>query len=248
MARLGVCLVMAGAVPGAAFAFDCDEPSRTITVKPGQNVGAYPPGRLALPLADREVVLTFDDGPNPATTPVILDALRKACAPATFFVLGEPAADHPEIVQRELAEGHTVGSHTATHANLAEETFSEAIKDIEDGIVPVKAAGGSISLFRFPHLQDTPDLLGWLNARGVSVIGADIDPMDWAGDPPGETLARIKAQLDERRGGIILLHDSQPNTARLLPGLLALLSREGYAVVRLDGAPVHRQLAAEKPR
>ena len=246
--RAAACAAVAAMLPGAAFAFSCDTKDRTIELAAGQNVGGGEPGYGTLDLRAREVVLTFDDGPNAETTPLILDLLREACVPATFFVLGGPAEEHPELLKRELAEGHTVGGHTTSHADLSEETFAAATRDIAKGFGPVEAAGADTSLFRFPHLASTPELLAWMNARGVAAVGADIDPQDWAGDRPERTLERLTAELKAEGGGIILLHDNQPNTAKLLPGLLAFLDSEGYAVVRLAGAPATRQLASGKPR
>lgn len=234
--------------PGAAFAFSCDETDRTIELVAGQNVGGEAPGYEALELGPREVVLTFDDGPNADTTPAILDMLREACVPATFFVLGGPAEENPGLLKRELAEGHAVGGHTMSHADLSEETFADATRDIVAGFVPVEAAGADASLFRFPKLQTTPELLAWVNANGMAAVGADIDPKDWEGDSPERTLARLTRELTEEGGGIILLHDSEPNTVKLLPGLLAFLSREGFSVVRLTGARPQSQLASGKPR
>ncbi len=246
--RAAACVAVAAMLPGAAFAFTCDGSERTIEISAGQNVGGGEPGYEALDLHAREVVLTFDDGPDAETTPRILDMLREACVRAAFFVLGGQAEEHPNLLKRELAEGHTVGGHTMSHADLSEETFAAATRDILEGFVPVEAVGADASLFRFPHLASTPELLAWLNARGMAAVGADIDPRDWSGDPPDQTLKRLTDQLMARGGGIILLHDNQPNTVKLLPGLLAFLDREGYAVVRLAGAPAQRQLASGKPR
>lgn len=246
--KAAACLAAFVMTPGAAFAFGCDDTDRTIELAAGQNVGGEAPGFEALELGPREVVLTFDDGPNADTTPFILDMLREACVPATFFVLGGQANEHPDLVKRELAEGHVVGGHTTSHADLSQETFGVATRDIADGFVPVEAAGADASLFRFPQLQATPELLAWVNANGMAAVGADIDPKDWAGDAPERTLARLTQELTEEGSGIILLHDNQPNTVKLLPGLLAFLKREGFSVVRLTGAAAKSQLASGKTR
>lgn len=246
--RTAVCAAAVAALPASAFAFACDEAERTIELSAGQNVGGATAGYQALDLGPREVVLTFDDGPSAETTPAILDMLREACVPATFFVLGGPAEEHPELLKRELAEGHAIGGHTTSHTDLSEVTFQEATRDIVEGFGPVEAAGIDASLFRFPKLQSTPALLAWVEASGMAAVGADIDPSDWRGDPPERTLKRLTEELLEEGGGIILLHDDQPNTVKLLPGLLAFLSREGYSVVRLAGAPAESQLASGKTR
>lgn len=220
--------------PAPAFAQSC-QPVRTVQLGVGDRIGAHTPGYRAAPLQDREVILTFDDGPNPESTPRILDILKARCLTATFFATGDAAAKHPELVRRELAEGHTVGGHTISHQDLTTLTMSEATGEITDGFVPLLAVGGLANLFRFPHLNSTPELLNWLARRGMAAVSADIDPWDWAADPPKETLARLKKQLIEKRRGVILLHDAQPNTAELLPDLLDFLDGQGYRVVGLAG-------------
>src|SRR6478609_8714601 len=92
-----------------------------------------------LPLADHEVVLTFDDGPWPTTTPKVLAALAHECVHATFFLIGKPASEHPELVRRIAAEGHTIGTHTWTHPSLARIKPGAAIEQIDHGISAVEA-------------------------------------------------------------------------------------------------------------
>src|ERR1700760_4516400 len=102
-------------------AFACEPGSglaRVIEIAPGQRIGAAT-GYPIAPLQDKEVALTFDDGPNPAVTPHILDLLASQCLRATFFPIGVNAKDHPKLLKRELAEGHTLGGHTFSHADLS---------------------------------------------------------------------------------------------------------------------------------
>ena len=87
-----------------------------------------------LPLADHEVVLTFDDGPWPSTTSKVLSALARECVRATFFLIGEHVAEHPDIVRRTAAEGHTVATHTWSHPNLMQIKHEDAIQQIDHGI------------------------------------------------------------------------------------------------------------------
>lgn len=128
-----------------------------------------------LALADKEVVLTFDDGPWPGTTPRVLDALRHECVRATFFLLGQNAAGNPALVRRELAEGHTVASHTYSHPLLDRMPPARAQAEIERGIAAVDTAatGGPrrdpvAPFFRFPGFASTPALLDWLAASSSS--------------------------------------------------------------------------------
>src|ERR1700761_2935062 len=87
-----------------------------------------------LPLEDHEVVLTFDDGPSPSTTPRVLAALAHECVRATFFLIGRHASEHPELVRRTAAEGHSIGHHTWMHRNLAKIDLGEATDEIDRGI------------------------------------------------------------------------------------------------------------------
>ena len=130
-----------------------------------------------LPLRDHEVVLTFDDGPWPPTTPKVLAALARECVRATFFVIGKPASEHPTMVRRIAAEGHTIGHHTWTHFDLQRMPKSNAFKEIDDGIAAVEMAEHGVAtttpatpFFRFPgFLIDTGDARSAAIARNCRV-------------------------------------------------------------------------------
>lgn len=223
----------------AAPAVTCDHPggigtSRTITLGPRQHVGSAPYDPL--PLKDKEIVFTFDDGPNPASTPIILKTLSDNCIKATFFPIGSVAAAHPDLLAEAIAAGHSMGGHTVDHDNLQTMPLEAAKARVETGFAPLIAAGVAPRLFRFPGVADSPALLAWTDEQGMTVVGVDIDPADWAADPPRETLARLKAEIIAKGRGIILLHDSQPNTAAFLPDLVAWLKEGGYRIVHLEAA------------
>ena len=111
-------------------------------------------------LADKEVVLTFDDGPWPGNTPAVLKALADECTKAVFFPIGKHASYHPEILKQVAAAGHTIGAHTWSHANLNSKKLTEqqAKDEIEKGFSAVKLALGAAPspFFRFPELQHNP--------------------------------------------------------------------------------------------
>src|SRR6202012_5074722 len=130
-----------------------------------------------LPLADHEVVLTFDDGPWPPTTSKVLAALAHECVHATFFLIGKPASEHPELVPRIAAEGHTVGTHTWTHFSLMRMPPDDAVDQIDHGITAVQAAlqGAPLApFFPFPGFERTHATLDLLQSRGIMVFGADL--------------------------------------------------------------------------
>ncbi len=193
-----------------------------------------------LALADKEVVLTFDDGPWPGTTPRVLDALRHECVRATFFLLGQNAAGNPALVRRELAEGHTVASHTYSHPLLDRMPPARAQAEIERGIAAVDTAatGGPrrdpvAPFFRFPGFASTPALLDWLAARGIVVFGADLWASDWDSMSPETQLRLVLGRLEARRGGIVLFHDTRKQTAAMLPVFLRELKKRGYRIVHV---------------
>jgi peptidoglycan-N-acetylglucosamine deacetylase len=219
--------------------------SRVITVDAAETprVGRkHFPGTL--PLEDKEVVLTFDDGPNPGTTAAVLDALKRECVRATFFLIGRNAAAHPELARRELAEGHTVAHHTFNHLLLDHVYPEHAEADIDRGFTAVdkalygEAAGSPRTpFFRFPGFASTPQLLERLAARNVVVFGADLWASDWNQMSPDQELNLVLDRLEAARGGIILFHDTKRQTAAMLPAFLRSLKTRGYKVVHVV-APV----------
>ena len=193
-----------------------------------------------LPLAAKEVVLTFDDGPWPGSTEKVLDALKHECVRATFFVLGRHAAEHANLVRRELAEGHTVAYHTFSHPLLSRMTVAAAEAQIDRGIAAVDQAlygradaRPMTPFFRFPGFASSPALLNRLQARGLVVFGADLWASDWNPMSPGQELALVIRRLSATGGGIVLFHDTKTQTAAMLPALLRELKRRGYRIVHV---------------
>ena len=196
-----------------------------------------------LALAPKEVVLTFDDGPEPATTPRVLDALARECARASFFLLGRNALAHPMLARRELSEGHTVAHHTFSHPLLDRMSVSAAEAEIERGFAAVDQAlyvrsehAPRTPFFRFPGFASSPALLERLERRGITVFGADLWASDWNRMSPNQELALVLGRIEANRGGIVLLHDTQPRTAAMLPALLRALKARDYHIVHVASA------------
>jgi peptidoglycan/xylan/chitin deacetylase (PgdA/CDA1 family) len=196
-----------------------------------------------LPLADKEVVLTFDDGPA-ATTSRILDALAHECVHATFFQVGKGSQALPDVVKKVAAGGHTLGHHTWSHPHLNAMSFEAAKEDIDHGIEADEAAlhGKATSVpstpfFRFPFFESTPELLNMLESRGIVVFGADFWASDWLPMTPQHELKLIIGRLKVARKGIILFHDPRAQTAAMLPDFLKYLRENGYHVVHVVPAP-----------
>ena len=204
-----------------------------------------------LDLADHEVVLTFDDGPSPKTTPKVLAALAHECVKATFFLIGRNAEANPALVRRELAEGHTIGHHTFSHPILRLMRDAAARADIDKGFAADdKAAYGKaeaqpkVPFFRFPGFADTPALVAWLKSRDIAVFGADFWASDWLNMTPDEERKLVLDRLEKARRGILLLHDTKASTAAMLPSLLRDLKTRGFKIVDIvpgDAKPAFRQ-------
>ena len=193
-----------------------------------------------LPLADHEVVLTFDDGPNPPTTSKVLAALAQECVRATFFLVGLPASEHPDMVKRIAREGHTIGHHTWSHPYMARIPFDKATSDIDRGIAADEMAlhGASTTtpstpFFRFPYFEQTQAELDLLQSRGIAVFGADLWASDWEEMTPDEELKLITERLAAAGKGIILFHDPKARTAAMMPAFLRYLRENGYHVVHI---------------
>src|SRR6202140_5438184 len=188
-------------------------------------------------LADKEVVLTFDDGPWPANTPAVLKALADECTKAVFFPIGKHATYHPEILRLVAAAGHTVGAHTWSHANLnARKMTDQVAKDeIEKGYSAVKLALGAAPspFFRFPELQHGPAAMAYLGSRNVAIFSCDLDSFDFRAKNPEQIVNTVMTKLDRQGKGIILMHDFQKHTAEALPTLLRRLKAGGYKVVQM---------------
>jgi len=180
-----------------------------------------------------EVVLTFDDGPWPVNTPAVLAALAAQCVKAVFFPIGKHASWHPAILKQVVAAGHTIGSHTWSHVNLAIKPFAEAKTEIEKGISGVVQSAGqpTAPFFRFPQLRQTPELKAYLGERNVATFSIDIDSEDFRIHKPEQLITGVMTKLKKAGKGIVLMHDFQKSTAQALPELLAQLKAGGYKIV-----------------
>ena len=186
-------------------------------------------------LADKEVVLTFDDGPWPANTPAVLKALADECTKAVFFPIGKHATYHPEILRQVAAAGHTIGAHTWSHANLNSKKITEqqAKDEIEKGYSAVKLALGTAPspFFRFPELQHGPAAMAYLGSRNVAIFSCDADSFDFRAKDAAQIINTVMTKMDKLGKGIILMHDFQKHTAEALPALLRRLKAGGYKIV-----------------
>jgi len=190
-------------------------------------------------LREKEVVLTFDDGPWPENTPAVIKALTDMCVKATFFEIGEHATWRPDISKIVAAAGMTVGSHTWSHKDLAKNPYAKDIEkakdEIEMGVSAVHAAvGGPIApFFRFPDLQQPADLMTYLGTRNIAIFSTDIDTFDFKMRKPDDVVKSAMTKLAKNGKGILLMHDFQHATAEAIPELLRQLKAGGYRIVHM---------------
>lgn len=226
-------------MPSAVQAADCEKNAlgtfRTITLK--REAALYGTKQYkALPLSKNEVVLTFDDGPSLANTPLVLKALADHCSKASFFMIGQQLAQHPELAKQVANAGHSTGLHSYSHQRLLAMSADEQLADLNKAQAIYQGTFGTPApAYRFPFLEETPALLEALKAKNMTVASIDLTIDDWLPDDTTEVLLkRLTLNLDKSGGGIILLHDANQITAKALPALLKLLKVKGYKLVHLQ--------------
>jgi len=211
--------------------------SRTLVVDPTEHplIGTMQ-YRETLPLADHEVVITFDDGPLPPNTGRILDILAAQCVKANYFMVGRMAKTFPKWVERVAAAGHTIGTHSQNHPlTFNRMPLERAESEINDGIAAVKAALGHdpAPFFRIPGLLRVKRVEDYLISQHIQTWSADFPADDWKRISDKEILKRALNRLEIHHKGILLLHDIHPGTALMLPTLLRELKARGYHIVHV---------------
>ena len=196
-------------------------------------------------LAPGEVVLTFDDGPSPNDTREVIAALAKECTKATFFVVGEMVALYPEIVKEVAEQGHTIGTHTWSHRNLARLSLPDVTREIEATFDAAQKASPEpvAPFFRYPYLSSSKLAVDYLKSRNIGQFAIDIDSSDWRVRSSKGVVTRVMAGLKKKGRGIILMHDIHKWTADALPELLAEIRAGGYKVVQLKPKAALRLIA-----
>jgi peptidoglycan/xylan/chitin deacetylase (PgdA/CDA1 family) len=185
----------------------------------------------------KRVALTFDDGPDDRSTPVLLDLLREEKIPAAFFSVGKRVAAHPELAARIVSEGHLLENHSYSHSYATNFFGVERLKEELQRTQSVvqEASGTAPRLFRPPMGLSNPRTFRAAHAVGLKVIGWSARGLDTQCTDPERVVRRILRRVQP--GGIILLHDGNIPAERVVTTvklLLAGLRERGYEVVRLD--------------
>jgi len=233
------------AVPAAASATDCPGhpdalgTSRVLVVDPAEHarIGSMQ-YHETLPLADHEVVLTFDDGPLPPYSERVLETLASQCVKATYFLIGRMARAYPEMVRKIHDAGHSVGTHTMSHPYTFNRMApAKAHAEMDDAIAAAADALGNPSevapFFRIPGLIRADVVEKYMAEKHVQIWSTDFLADDWKHLSASEVMKRALTRLEEHGKGVLLLHDIQPATAMMLPNLLRELKRRGYRVVHV---------------
>jgi peptidoglycan/xylan/chitin deacetylase (PgdA/CDA1 family) len=228
--------------------------SRVLALEPGRfaRVGIMN-YRQSLPLADKEVVLTFDDGPVPRYSLPVLDMLAAQCVKATYFLVGSMAREFPAVVRRIHEDGHTIGTHTEDHPLHMNRLPIEKVRDeIDRGIADVAAAlwyqKDLAPFFRIPGLDRSDAIEEELAARSLIVFSSDTVADDWHRRiRPADIVQRAMSRLEARGRGILLLHDIHAATVAALPELLKKLKVAGFHVVHIVPATADTMYIAGVP-
>ena len=180
------------------------------------------------------IAMTFDDGPSEALTPKLLDLLAARHIKATFFVIGENVAEHPEIVARAVREGHEIGNHSWSHpyfARMSDDAIRSQLKRTEEAIL--SAAGIRPKLFRPPYGSITERQKRWIHDEfGYDIILWDVDPFDWK--RPGPIVIANRILKNTRVGSIVLSHDIHPGTIEAMSTTLPQLQQKGFKFVTVS--------------
>ncbi len=196
--------------------------------------GGTVPGRLVDCSVSKCVALTFDDGPNSSSTVQIIDALTRANAPATFFMLSSMAAANPGVVARIAAnQRFEIANHTVSHPNLNQVSAATIRAQVSGSAVTLsQLSGRKITLFRPPYGNRNPTVVGECRGSGQALVLWDVDTEDWKNRNAATTTAR--AVQGAKAGSIILLHDIHPSTAAAIPGMVAQLRAKGFVLVTVS--------------
>lgn len=193
----------------------------------------------------REVALTFDDAPDDVFTPMVLDVLKREGVKATFFCVGNRIEKHPDVMRRIVAEGHVVGNHSYSHANLpklSDEKFREEIRKTDELIR--KFTGYTPSFVRAPYGNITEEQIKWLASQKRKIVGWNVDSLDWKSLSRDEVATNILAHV--KPGAIILQHsaggvgEDLTGTVEALPEVIRKLRADGVefvTVARMLGIP-----------
>ena len=207
-----------------------DEPPQFDKVEPTGN-GVGPLGEVwRVPMERKEIALTFDDGPYPFYTPLLLHELERSHAVGTFFLVGRSCQEFPDLVRQIVDGGNEIGNHTFNHYKLTKlSTTDIAVQISKNGEFLEPFAGRPITLFRPPHGRFDHRVVALAHAMGYQTVFWNNSPEDTKNILPSLIVQRVLAHATP--GGIVLLHNGQYKTVEALPVIIDKLRAEGYTFV-----------------
>ncbi len=220
-------------------AYRTPSPSGPVPRNPDMRLNSNFPGNAGItftrvPMAEKFVAITFDDGPHPQNTPRLLDMLRARNVKATFYVIGRSVDLHPGVVRRTVAEGHEIANHSHTHRLMTQLSDAEVRNEMqrcEDAIG--RAAGVRPRTMRPPYGGLAQRQRELVHAEfGYPTILWNVDPLDWK--RPGPSVVAQRMIAGATPGGILLAHDLHSQTVDAMPATLDGLLRQGYKFVTVS--------------
>jgi len=185
------------------------------------------------------VALTFDDGPDPATTPAVLDILAEEDVPATFFVVGSKAAAHPDVIRRALAQGMGIGIHGWDHVGMAERDRQFVVDQLTRTLEVLWSLDADPCLFRPTYGQLNDTMFDVADQLGLTTVKWDVAPRDWSAPGVEEVVSRVIDAV--KAGSIVLMHDCGPgtdDTIAALPKIICGLRENGFTFLELGSCLV----------
>jgi peptidoglycan/xylan/chitin deacetylase (PgdA/CDA1 family) len=201
-----------------------------IEVKHGLDSGITIPVNTKPSAGPKAVALTFDDGPNPGYTDRLLDVLKAKHVHVTFFDVGRMAQAYPDLVKREIKEGHVVANHSWSHPMLAHRSDSSAQDELQKTRDLLRRLGATVTLFRPPYGSYTGRTVNIAQSLGMRTVVWSVDPADYRRPPPSSIVQRVMSFV--RPGAVILMHDGggdRSNTIAAVPILIDQLRKLGYS-------------------
>ena len=184
--------------------------------------------------ADSGLVVTFDDGPDPSWTRQTLDALDGDGIKGTFFLVGQHAEQHPDLVREIVTRGHTVGDHTYSHSDLTRIDVRQLDSEVLDNLKRLSdISGQDVRLFRPPYGKIGLRAALYLARRGVRIVMWSLDSTDYRKSGAPDIMKRI-ADVGLRSGDILLFHDDNQYTIEALPQLAAAAREQGLRFENLE--------------
>ena len=178
----------------------------------------------------QKIALTFDDGPHPSGTPVLLDGLAERNVKVTFFVIGENAVKYPKLLTREAEEGHIIGNHTYSHVDLTKMSQEAAECELEKTNAAIEAVTGKKTEYMRPPYGAWEKEME--EKTGMMAVLWNVDPLDWNTDNETEIVNKVVTETEEN--DIILLHDCYLSSAKAALRIIDIMQAKGYEFVTVD--------------